>query len=292
MIRLAPGEEPPLDEEQLNLRIRSRTGNKRITVSGIRWTSVFRPNIRLAASYRRGRVFLAGDAAHVHTPMGAQGLNTGVQDGYNLGWKLAQVLAGADPRLLDSYEAERLPIAAAVLGMSTEKYQDLAKLDPSSIRRSKDEQQLQLTYHGGPLAPVGADRTTTLRAGDRAPDATLHDAGGRPTRLFGSYRGPHFTAIGYGPGAAEALDHLDWPATGARLKRVAVGAIAAQADQTSTDTDGTFQQIYGLTGDTLLLIRPDGYIGHIATRDILATTHTAVQALAPSPRHGAPVTSS
>jgi hypothetical protein len=281
MIRLAPGEEPQVDEEQLNLRIRSRTRNKHITVSGIRWTSVFRPNIRLAASYRHGRVFLVGDAAHVHTPMGAQGLNTGVQDGYNLGWKLAQVLAGANPRLLDSYEAERLPVAAAVLDLSTEKYNDLSKLDPSSIRRSKDEQQLELTYHGGPLAP-GGDHTTTLRAGDRAPDATLYDANGRQTCLFDSYKGPHFTAIAYGPRAAHALDRLDWPPAGAQLKRIVIDSTAAGADETLSDADGTFQRIYGLAEDTLLLIRPDGYIGHIAARDIPGSTQAAVQALTPS----------
>lgn len=288
MIRLAPGEEPLVDEEQLNLRIRSRTRSKQITLSGIRWTSVFRPNIRLAASYRHGRVFLAGDAAHVHTPMGAQGLNTGVQDGYNLGWKLAQVLAGANPRLLDSYEAERLPVAAAVLNLSTEKYNDLSKLDPSSIRRSKDEQQLELSYHGGPLASGGGDHTTTLRAGDRAPDATLYDASDKQTCLFDTYRGPHFTAIAYGPRAAHTLDRLDWPSAGAQLKRVVIDATAAGADQTLCDADGTFQRIYGLTEDTLLLIRPDGYIGHIATSDIPGSIQTAVQALTPSMSHDRP----
>jgi 2-polyprenyl-6-methoxyphenol hydroxylase-like FAD-dependent oxidoreductase len=68
--------------------------------------------------YRIGRVFLAGDAAHVHPPAGGQGLNTGVQDAYNLGWKMAAALGGGEDALLDSYEAERLPIAAAVLGLS------------------------------------------------------------------------------------------------------------------------------------------------------------------------------
>jgi 2-polyprenyl-6-methoxyphenol hydroxylase-like FAD-dependent oxidoreductase len=280
-IRLAPREEPQLDEESLNQQIRSRTHSKHITVSGIRWTSVFRPNIRLAGSYRHGRVFLAGDAAHVHTPMGAQGLNTGVQDGYNLGWKLAQVLAGADPRLLDSYEAERLPVAAAVLGLSTEKYKDLSRFSTSSIRRGKDEQQLSLSYYGGPLASDGGDRTMALRAGDRAPDATLSEASGRQARLFDSYRGPHFTAIAYGPRAAQALDRLDWPPVGAQLKRLVIGAAATRADQALTDADGTFRQIYGLAGDALLLIRPDGYIGHIATSDISFAIQAAVQALTP-----------
>jgi 2-polyprenyl-6-methoxyphenol hydroxylase-like FAD-dependent oxidoreductase len=260
MIRLAPDEEPPADEAQLNQRI----GKRGVRLRDIRWRSVFRPNIRLAQSYRLGRVLIAGDAAHVHTPAGAQGLNTGIQDAYNLGWKLAQVLAGADDRLLDTYEAERLPIAAGVLGLSTKKYDGIAKLDPSSIKRGKDEQQLTLTYHGGPLAPAGSDRTSTLRVGDRAPDADLGEH-----RLFDTYRGPHFTAVAYGSHAAEALDHLDWPAAGAPLKRVV-------ADTPS------FRRAYGLTDDTLLLIRPDGYIGHIATHDLLATTGTAARAMTPA----------
>ncbi|MEU0529659.1 FAD-dependent oxidoreductase [Amycolatopsis tolypomycina] len=264
MIRLAPGEEPPEGEEAITRRIRAHTGNRRIAVRDIRWRSVFRPNIRLAEAYRRGRVFLAGDAAHVHTPAGAQGLNTGIQDAYNLGWKLAQVLAGADPRLLDSYEAERLPIAAGVLGLSTKKYEGLAKLDPSSLRRGNDEQQLSLTYHGGPLAPGGSDRTKTLQAGDRAPDA---DLGG--SRLFDVFRGPHFTLVAHGPQAAAASDELDWPAAGAPLRRITV------------DGKDSFRRDYGIEGDTLLLVRPDGYLGHIATGDFLASTRAAARALTP-----------
>jgi 2-polyprenyl-6-methoxyphenol hydroxylase-like FAD-dependent oxidoreductase len=188
MIKLGPSEAratPPVDEQQITSIIRARTGNKRLRVHDITWTSVFRPNIRLAEHYRNGRIFLAGDAAHAHTPAGGQGLNTGVQDAYNLGWKLAQVLAGAPPELLDTYEGERQPIAAGVLGLSTKKYQGMAKRDPSSIKRGKDEQQLALSYRGGPLAPPGAQSTATLAAGDRAPDAALHTAHGTPVRLFG-----------------------------------------------------------------------------------------------------------
>lgn len=284
MIRLAPDEEPVLDEVALTERIRSHTRNRRITLRDIAWKSVFRPNIRMVERYRCGRVFLAGDAAHVHTPVGAQGMNTGMQDAYNLGWKLAQVLAGADDRLLDSYEAERLPIAAAVLGLSTRKYEAISKLDPSSIRRGKDEQQLKLTYRGGPLAPADGDRTKTLRVGDRAPDAHMVGPNGRRVRLFDSYRGPHFTAIAYGARAADDLDRLTWPSTGAKLKRIVVDTDtdATRPGCTFTDSERIFRQIYGLTGDTLLLIRPDGYIGHIATQNRLAATHTAAHALTPS----------
>src|SRR5881296_2597451 len=80
------------------------------------WISRFTDMTRQAASYRKGRVLLAGDAAHVHYPVGGQGLNTGVQDAVNLGWKLAQVVHRTSPEsLLDSYHAERHPVAARVL---------------------------------------------------------------------------------------------------------------------------------------------------------------------------------
>ncbi len=79
------------------------------------WISRFTDTTRQAASYRNGRVLIAGDAAHVHYPTGGQGLNTGVQDAMNLGWKLAQVVTGTSPdRLLDTYQAERHPVAARV----------------------------------------------------------------------------------------------------------------------------------------------------------------------------------
>jgi len=283
MIRLAPDEKPDLEPAALNQRIQARVRNRRVELHDIHWISVFRPNIRMAEHYRRDRVFLAGDAAHVHTPAGAQGLNTGVQDAYNLGWKLAQVLAGADPRLLDTYEAERAPIAAAVLALSTRKYLGIAKLDPSSIRRGKDETQLSLTYRGGPLAPDSADRTARLKVGDRAPDAILTAAGGEKIRLFDIYRGPHFTAIAYGDPAARELEGLDWPSTGAPLRRVFVDAgNARSADQSHLDPRRTFRRGYGLTGPTLLLIRPDGYLGNIATRDMLAATQAVIRNLVPA----------
>lgn len=82
------------------------------------WASAYKMNARLADRYRVGRVFLVGDAAHIHPPTGGQGLNTSVQDAYNLGWKLAAVAGGASVALLDSYEEERRPIAAGVLGLT------------------------------------------------------------------------------------------------------------------------------------------------------------------------------
>lgn len=283
MVRLAPEERPDLTLAALNARIQQRVKDRRVILEDLRWTSVFRPNIRMVGDYRRGRVFLAGDAAHVHTPAGAQGLNTGIQDAYNLGWKLAQVLAGADPALLDTYQAERLPIAAAVLALSTKKYDGIAKLDPASIKRGKDERQLALTYRDGPLAIRSAGHTKTLQAGDRAPDADLVAASGRKVRLFDSFMGPHFTAIAYGDSAARALEAFDWPASGAAVKRVLVNVAKPPAGRLSFKDLGGFRRLYGLTGDALILVRPDGYIGSIATVDMLAGMSASLRMMAPPP---------
>lgn len=266
MIRIDVDDPAKLDPEDLQARVRARTGRAAIRLGKIHWSTVFRPNIRLAQAYRKGRVFLAGDAAHVHTPAGGQGLNTGIQDSYNLGWKLGQVLAGAGDGLLDTYQAERQPIADEMLARSTKRYKAIGKSSPDAIRRTADERQLELSYRDGPLAPALGHRTTTLRVGDRAPDAKLADIKGAETRVFELFRGPHFTAIAYGPKAADALAQGVWPNRGAALKRVAVNA-GNRLDVSLTDTKQSFRRIYGVQGDTLLLIRPDGYIGQIATKD-------------------------
>jgi 2-polyprenyl-6-methoxyphenol hydroxylase-like FAD-dependent oxidoreductase len=285
MIRLEPDEKPPTDEEEITRCVRKGTGNKRLTVRDISWKSVFRPNIRLAESFRNGRVFIAGDAAHTHTPAGAQGLNTGVQDSYNLGWKLAQVLAGAQAELLDTYEAERQPVAAGVLGLSTKKYEGFSKLNPSSIKRGKDEQQLAIAYQGGPLAPSTAERTAKLAVGDRAPDARLVDKG-TPTQLFDIYRGPHFTALAYGPTAAHELNLVHRPTGGAGLLRVGINTPDSESerfDRSLLDANGNFRKNYGIDKDAILLVRPDGYIVSIATQNMSTAITSAIAALTPPP---------
>lgn len=149
----------------------------------IAWSSIYRPAVRMVNRFRVGRVFLAGDAAHVHPPTGGQGLNTGVQDAYNLGWKLARVLRGGPDSLLNTYEAERLPVAAAVLGLSKRLYQT------RSIKRGDATNQLALHYRTSPLSSgiaIGG-----LHPGDRMPDGRLDDG----SRLFDRLRGGHATEI-------------------------------------------------------------------------------------------------
>ncbi|MBD7971326.1 FAD-dependent monooxygenase [Paenibacillus gallinarum] len=277
MIRLKAGEEPQLDEASLAEQFRTYTG---LRLHGITWTSVFRPNVRLAEHYRAGRVFLAGDASHVHTPAGAQGLNTGVQDAYNLGWKIGQVIAGAPDSLLDTYEAERQPIAAKVLGKSSELYAAMDQHRFSGLKRGDDERQLSITYSEGPLSTLGSG-TKTLRVGDRAPDAPCTGQNG-VQRLFEVYQGPHFTLLAFGSIATKVLPQLHWPNVGAELHRFIIGNTGEDGHNYLHDKDGKLKGIYGITCDTLVLIRPDGYIGSIITSNWKTTFEKVVETICPS----------
>ncbi|WP_067687112.1 rifampin monooxygenase [Nocardia jejuensis] len=122
--------------EELSRQMRATAGTD-FGMHSPRWLSRFGDATRQAEHYRVGRVFLAGDAAHIHPPMGGQGLNLGVQDAFNLGWKLAATVNGWAPEgLLDTYEAERHPVAAAVLD-NTRAQMQLMSLDPGAqaVRR-------------------------------------------------------------------------------------------------------------------------------------------------------------
>lgn len=158
---------------------------------GVRWISRFTDQTRQAAAYRRGRVLLAGDAAHIHPPHGGQGLNTGVQDAVNLGWKLARVAAGTAPAaLLDTYHAERHPVGARVL-RDAQALVALARTDPrqDALRDtftellSLDEARRRFaTIRAGLAIRYGGDDARPL-VGRRMPDLDLHTAAG-PTRLY------------------------------------------------------------------------------------------------------------
>ena len=147
--------EVDLSAEGLSAMIAERTGRDDIRVHAVHWASAYQMNARLADRYKDGRAFLIGDAAHIHPPTGGQGLNTSVQDAYNLGWKLAAVIGGASATLLDSYEAERRPVAAGMLGLSTKLLEAAKRGD---IRRGREVQQLDIGYPGSSLALEQPDR--------------------------------------------------------------------------------------------------------------------------------------
>ena len=109
---------PDIEAEGDLITAVSRHTGGSVRLANVHWVKSIRPQHRLASHYGVGRVFLAGDAAHVHSPAGAQGMNTGIQDAANLGWKLAMVLRGAPDTLLSSYEVERRPVARRVLRLT------------------------------------------------------------------------------------------------------------------------------------------------------------------------------
>jgi 2-polyprenyl-6-methoxyphenol hydroxylase-like FAD-dependent oxidoreductase len=223
-----------------------RTGRD-ITVHSVAWASVYSMSARLADRYQVGRVFLAGDAGHTHPPTGGQGLNTSLQDSYNLGWKLAAVLGGAPEKLLTTYDEERRPIAAGMLGM-TERL--LVEMKQGVIRRGRETRQLDLGYAGTSLALQSREREG-LQAGDRAPDAPMRSAAGQATRLFLVFQGPHWTLLG-----CEADRAAITPRSGLRVRTV-----GSHGDL--LDDCGHFQDSYGLASGEWVLIRPDGHVGAI-----------------------------
>jgi 2-polyprenyl-6-methoxyphenol hydroxylase-like FAD-dependent oxidoreductase len=240
------------------------------------WTSTYRANVRMVDRFRVGRVFLAGDAAHVHSLVGGLGMNTGIQDAYNLGWKLAAVLAGADAGLLDSYQEERLPIAQWLLATSNQLGQAFAEAVQAGggldTAITPETRQLGLGYRWSSLSrdldpdTGAADR---VRAGDRAPDAPCrHPVTGDPVRLFDVFRGPHFTLLGFGAGTAGAI-------RSAAARRPDLGRACLLAEppapgdprldgDTLLDADGHARRAYRAADGTLVLIRPDGYLAMTA----------------------------
>jgi 2-polyprenyl-6-methoxyphenol hydroxylase-like FAD-dependent oxidoreductase len=231
----------------LSALIAVRTQREDLKIREVKWASAYNMNARLAERYRIGRIFLAGDAAHIHPPTGGQGLNTSVQDAYNLGWKLAAVLSGASDALLDSYEAERRPIAAGMLGLATTLLNAARQGD---LRRGRDVQQLDLGYADTPVALEKPARTAGLHVGDRAPDAPCRSAGGPAMRLFDLFKGPHWTLLGYDTDLQrpiKARPGLRIHTTGPR------GDIVDDADFIRLN--------YGLSPGDWILVRPDKYIG-------------------------------
>jgi 2-polyprenyl-6-methoxyphenol hydroxylase-like FAD-dependent oxidoreductase len=242
-----------LSAEGLSALVAQRAGRSDITIHSVSWASAFNMNARLADRYRDGRAFLAGDAAHTHPPTGGQGLNTSVQDSYNLGWKLAAVLCGAPEALLDSYEQERRPIAAHVLGLAT-RLLDAAKA--GSMRRGREVHQLDLCYPDSSLSLEKPERRGGLLAGDRAPDAPIRGASGQPTRLFNLFKGPHWTLIGY------EVERLSGVKPRAGLHIHAVGPCGDIVDDGGHIRDG-----YGVRTGDWVLVRPDGYVGAVVSSD-------------------------
>ncbi len=261
-----PGDEPTLDDLREALVALYGTD---FGVHSVTWLSRFSDAARQAASYRKRRVLLAGDAAHVHSPTGGQGLNTGVQDAVNLGWKLAQVVRGTSPEsLLDTYHAERHPVAARVLKLSLAQtalmrgdertralhanVTELLQMDEPRKRYAAMMSGLDIHYELGAGHPL---------LGRRMPDLELTSERG-PQRVFSLLHEARPVLLNLGePGA------LDLTAWADRVKRV------------DARYAGTWElPALGIVAPaSAVLIRPDGYVAWVGDgtdaglRDALTT---------------------
>lgn len=244
------------------------------TASGLRWSSVFRISHRLVDRYREGRVFLAGDAAHIHPPTGAQGMNTGVQDAYNLAWKLALVVGGAaEDGLLDTYQAERHPIGEEVVGRTVRHARAGVESDPDDFTTVLlREAQLLVNYRGSSLVDAPAAEGGPVPApGDRAPDCggLARDLARYPLRLFDLLRGPHHTLLLHaGPDTpAELLHRCAEAATAAAHGLLDVYVVLAPESRPTgvrlpcvRDGEGAFAAAYAARPGEAFIVRPDGYL--------------------------------
>jgi hypothetical protein len=238
---------PRLDHIQAVL---DRLSPEPVTARDLRWSSVFRISHRIVERYGSGRVFIAGDAAHVHPPTGAQGMNTGIQDAHNLAWKVALAVHGdAADGLLASYEAERRPIGDEVVGRTVASARagiGADSTEPGYVMQR--EAQLLISYAGSPIVADGA--------GERAPDATglRRDSVTEPVRLFSLLnRRDHTVLLYVGPGvtATAALEAAAEAARNAAHGRAEVYVIAAPDAEVSdtvlpvvVDTEGGFAKGY------------------------------------------------
>jgi 2-polyprenyl-6-methoxyphenol hydroxylase-like FAD-dependent oxidoreductase len=264
---IAPDEEPGTPSLDFYQRLfDERAGG--VTLTSATWLSVYVVNVRMVADYRKGRVLLAGDAAHVHSAAGGQGMNTGIQDAYNLGWKLPSVLAGARMTLLDTYSEERVPVARRVLEMSTDKMsramaqagqgsEDGLGAALASIGEGGMNSGLGIHYRTSPITHRGSNPASGPVAGDRAPNVGGLVGKGFRGDLFDLMRGPHWSLVAYEHTEPVIFDNAK--PTHMHVHRIGPGAIA--------DTDGEFQRVYQPLPGELILIRTDGYLAARAPAD-------------------------
>ena len=259
---------------EVTLGLIQQLAGQRVACEGMRvrdpvWLSDFRINARMVDRFRDRRIFVAGDAAHIHSPLGGQGIATGIQDASNLAWKLAAVLhEGAPDSLLETYDEERKPVARLVLRGTTAASNLVFGMNPflrfvrerivfpilntDFIQRRLFARvsQLEIRYRGS-LAPNAGNVDVQVRAGDRAPDVLFSDKGARVSLfdLLGKFG--MIALLGPSPNNQSLTDSLG--ALNIRSFVVAPGQLE--------DVYSDFARLYGARGSFLYLLRPDGHAG-------------------------------
>jgi hypothetical protein len=237
------------------------------------WFSTYRIHHRRAERFRKERCFLLGDAAHVHSPMGGQGMNTGLQDAYNLAWKLAAVVqAKADARLLDSYEAERIPVAERLLQTTDRAFslvvsdtwtaalfrtRIMARIAATAMRIPRVRRAAFLTisqtgirYPRSPLSRTSGDLPPGApQPGDRFPWLRLRlRAGGPVEDLFRAWNDLRWHLLVFGEGSADPGDGVE------------CHVVPAHPDNARE------LERAGIPARSFFLLRPDGHVGLAGTR--------------------------
>jgi 4,5-epoxidase len=310
----SPVSEPVLD--RVCSLLLERVGDTAPRIASGIWTSVFRFHRRIASAYRRQRLFLAGDAAHIHSALGGQGMNTGIGDAFNLGWKLAWVIHGnAADRLLDTYEAERRPVAADVVRQTSRawnilightvfnrSFRDHLLLPilrwPAMQRRWLETgSQLRVSYRRGPLAETTVGDwlwSFILRAplaGDRAPNAACRMVPSGEVTTLGALVGAHWALLLFGGSAADrracavaARRNLDELRVIQVLSEDSEGGLAhvLETELVVQDDDGAMAGAYRFGRHSAILLRPDGHIAwrssRLAPDGLVAWLHRSLDA--------------
>jgi 2-polyprenyl-6-methoxyphenol hydroxylase-like FAD-dependent oxidoreductase len=274
---------PNLQFKDVEAEVRRFTG---LSVRKVNWFSLYHVHHRAAERFRKGSVFLLGDAAHIHSPVGGQGMNTGIGDATNLAWKLAHVVSGrADPRLLDTYEAERVPFARKLLASTDQLFKAatdrsvagrvwraqvmptflplLARAAPTRGTFFRTLSQAGIEYHSSRLSSGGAGR---VRGGDRLPWVQLEGGDNYAMLRICDWQ---LQVFGAAKPATEALaDELRIPLHVFPWDREVGRA--------------------GFMKNALYLVRPDGYVGFAEPRQDAAPVKRFLKRNGLDPAFGRP----
>ena len=266
------------------------------------WISRFRLHHRNVENYRVGRMFMAGDAAHIHSPAGGQGMNTGMQDAVNLGWKLASVIRGEKgDSLLDTYNIERHKVGENLLRGTDRIFDFMSTKNPVYLylrntlvpwivpwllkdrnrlaSRFRFISQLGIRYRHSPIVGSASTHKGKLRGGDRAPDGKLTGPE-QDTTVLGLCGGPsHHLLLFSGIGSAAVGEEVLQSAAAdlmaensAWVKLHKICHTDLKTESRYLDSEGIVHELYGFRDPSYVLIRPDGhvsFIGNLGTIDEL-----------------------
>ncbi|KAF9219598.1 hypothetical protein BS17DRAFT_804337 [Gyrodon lividus] len=287
-------------DKELLLKCMSELIGVEVDFKELVWASEFRPNVRMVNKFGIGRAFVAGDAAHVHSPTGGQGLNSSVQDAFNIAWKISLAHKRlSPPTLLDTYTSERLPVIAEMLNITTALLRETVSQNATlqrAMERGKKMDMLGINYRSSSIVRdefseaelVNAYRLLeegVLVAGDRAPDAPglrvlglgMDDG---ETRIFDVFSAKHHTVLVLGPDVESAEDIVNVLSTYSRTV-VRPVIVLPQSSRTTTitgssDTDTqdvgvlvdeaghAYRAYLAVKGERkVVVVRPDGVVGAI-----------------------------